>query len=141
MLKSTLEQFRKVITNTANIERQMQAVQDVLNTQTGKVITGVSSRTEALRQALSQIHKEGITGFIDKAGRKWTPEAYVNMDIRTTVHNTAIESVKFVRKITALIFLGCRAIAAQDLYVIHIRDAIFHGTIQAVLFMTVKETT
>lgn len=94
MLKSTLEQFRKVITNTANIERQMQAVQDVLNTQTGKVITGVSSRTEALRQALSQIHKEGITGFIDKAGRKWTPEAYVNMDIRTTVHNTAIESVK-----------------------------------------------
>lgn len=94
MLESTLAQYRKVIINTANIERQMQAAQDILNVQTGKVITGVSTRTEALRQALSQIHNEGITGFVDKAGRNWTPEAYVNMNIRSTVHNTAIESVK-----------------------------------------------
>lgn len=94
MLESTLEQYRKVIVNTANIERQMQAAQDILNTQTGRVVTGTASRTQALRQALSQIHGEGITGFIDRAGRKWTPEAYVNMDIRTTVHNTAIEAVK-----------------------------------------------
>lgn len=94
MLQSTLDQYRKVIVNTANIERQMQAAQEILNTQTGRVATGTASRTEALRQALSQIHNEGITGFIDRAGRKWSPEAYVNMDIRTTVHNTAIEAVK-----------------------------------------------
>lgn len=94
MLESTLAQYRKIISNTVNIERQMQAAQNILNTQTGRVVTGTASRTEALRQALSQIHKEGITGFVDKAGRKWSPEAYVNMDIRTTVHNTAIESVK-----------------------------------------------
>lgn len=94
MLESTLEQYRKVIVNTAAIERQMQAAQDILNAQTSRVVTGTASRTEALRQALSQIHNEGITGFIDKSGRKWSPEAYVNMDIRTTVHNTAIETVK-----------------------------------------------
>lgn len=94
MLESTLEQYRKVIVNTANIERQMQAAQDILNTQTGRVVAGTASRTEALRQALSQIHNEGITGFVDRSGRKWSPEAYVNMDIRTTVHNTAIEAVK-----------------------------------------------
>lgn len=94
MLESTLEQYRKVIVNTAHIERQMQAAQDILNTQTGRVVVGAASRTEALRQALSQVQTEGITGFIDKAGRKWSPEAYVNMDIRTTVHNTAIEAVK-----------------------------------------------
>lgn len=94
MLESTLGQYRKVIVNTASLERQMQAVQDILNTQTGRVITRTASRTEALRQALSQIHGEGLTGFIDRAGRKWPPEAYVNMDIRTTVHNTAIEAVK-----------------------------------------------
>ncbi len=94
MLESTLEQYRKVIVNTANIERQMQAAQDILNTQTGRVVTGTAGRTGALRQALAQIHGEGITGFIDRAGRKWSPEAYVNMDIRTTVHNTAIEAVK-----------------------------------------------
>ena len=94
MLESTRDLFRKIIVNTSNIERQMQAAQQILNTAAGKVITGTKSRTQALRQALADIHKEGITGFYDKAGRKWSPEAYVNMDIRTTVHNTAIESVK-----------------------------------------------
>lgn len=94
MLESTLAQYRKVITNTVNIERQMKAAQEVLNIAAGKVITGTESRQQALRQALSQIHKEGVTGFYDRTGRKWSPEAYVNMDIRTTVHNTAIEAVK-----------------------------------------------
>lgn len=94
MLESTQELFRKIISNTIVIERQMQAVQQTLNTATGKVVTGTESRTQALREALAQIHKEGVTGFYDRAGRKWSPEAYVNMDIRTTVHNTAIEAVK-----------------------------------------------
>lgn len=94
MLESTLAQYRKIIANTVNIEQQMQSSQKILNTATGKVITGTESRQQALRQALSQIHKESITGYYDKAGRKWSPEAYVNMDIRTTVHNTAVEAVK-----------------------------------------------
>lgn len=94
MLESTLAQYRKVIANTVNIDRQMKATQEVLNTAAGKVIAGTESRQQALRQALSQIHKEGVTGFYDRTGRKWSPEAYVNMDIRTTVHNTAIEAVK-----------------------------------------------
>lgn len=94
MLESTQELFRKIISNTAVIERQIQAAQQALNTTTGKVVTGAESRTQALREALAQIHKEGVTGFYDRAGRKWSPEAYVNMDIRTTVHNTAIEAIK-----------------------------------------------
>ena len=94
MLESTLAQYRKIIANTVNIEQQMQSSQKILNTATGKVIAGTESRQQALRQALSQIHKESITGYYDKAGRKWSPEAYVNMDIRTTVHNTAVESIK-----------------------------------------------
>lgn len=97
MLESTLDQYRKIIANTVHIEQQiqqMQAAQQILNTATGKVITGTESRTQALRQALMQVQKEGITGFYDKAGRKWSPEAYVNMDIRTTVHNTTVEAVK-----------------------------------------------
>ena len=94
MLQSTLEQYRKVVANTAHIERQMRTVQQTLDTQAARVATGTATRTQALREALGQIHKEGITGFYDKAGRQWTPEAYVNMTVRTTVHNTAIESVK-----------------------------------------------
>lgn len=59
------------------------------NTAAGKVVTGVESRTQALRKALSQIHKEGITGFYDRAGRRWSPEAYVNMDVRTAMLDAA----------------------------------------------------
>ena len=94
MLESTQDLFRKIVTNTANIERQMQAAQQILNTATGKIITGAESRTQALRQALADVHKEGITGFYDRAGRKWSPEAYISMDMRTTMHNTAIEAIK-----------------------------------------------
>ena len=94
MLESTLAQYRKLVVNTINIESQMQRTQDALNLAAGEVATSAVSRSEALRKALGQIHKEGITGFYDKAGRKWSPEAYVNMDIRTTVHNIAVEAVK-----------------------------------------------
>lgn len=94
MLQSTLNQYRKVVANTAAIERQLIAAQEMLNTQAARVATGTATRIQALRDALSQIHKEGITGFYDSAGRKWSPEAYVNMVVRTTTHNTAIESVK-----------------------------------------------
>lgn len=94
MLDSTLSQFKKIVINTADAERQMAAAQGIVNTAAGRVVTGTASRKEALRDALARIQKEGITGFIDRTGRRWSPEAYVNMDIRTTVHNTAIEAVK-----------------------------------------------
>ena len=94
MLDSTLAQYRSIIANTAKIEQQIAVTQEALNTAAGQVVTGVQSRTQALRQALMQVHKEGITGYFDRAGRRWTPEAYINMDIRTTAHNVAIESVK-----------------------------------------------
>ena len=94
MLASTLDHYRSIISNTVNIAQSLEATQQTLNTAAGKLITGTESRTQALRQALMQVQKEGITGFYDRAGRKWTPEAYINMDIRTTMHNTAIEAVK-----------------------------------------------
>lgn len=94
MLNSTLDLYKTVVTNTVNIERQMQATQQILNTATGKIVTGAESRTQALREALAQVHKEGISGYYDRAGRKWSPEAYINMDMRTTMHNTAIEATK-----------------------------------------------
>ena len=94
MLDSTLAQYRSIIANTAKIEQQIAVTQEALNTAAGQVVTGVQSRTQALREALMQVHKEGITGYFDRVGRRWTPEAYINMDIRTTAHNVAIESVK-----------------------------------------------
>ena len=94
MLDSTLAQYKKIVTNTANVEQQLMATQQMLNSATGKVLLGTESRTQALRQSLKQVSEEGVAGFFDRAGRSWSPEAYINMDIRTTVHNTSIEATK-----------------------------------------------
>ena len=47
----------------------------------------------AVASAIRQIAKENIPAFIDKAGRKWTAEAYANMYVRTNVHNLSIDTV------------------------------------------------
>ena len=75
--------------NATELAQQMGKVQKTLNVSTGSVVLGNESRTKALRDAIKTLADEGITGFIDAGGHHWTPEAYVNMDIRTTVGNTA----------------------------------------------------
>lgn len=98
MLQSSVEQYQRAVMLTqqeaARLEAQRAATQTILNEAAGNVATGVETRTVALRRAIKQISDEGLTGFIDRAGRHWTPEAYVNMDIRTTVHNVAIQAAK-----------------------------------------------
>nr|DAN17911.1 MAG TPA: minor capsid protein [Caudoviricetes sp.] len=92
MLTSTLEQYQKVVANTLAIERQLDKAQETLNRETGNVVLGISSRTQAVRKAVKNMANEGITGFIDRSGRKWSAEAYVNMDIRTTAGNVATQA-------------------------------------------------
>ncbi len=89
MLQSSLDQYRKVITDTMTYEMRLETAQSALNTSTGEVITGVSTRQQAARKAVQQMLRAGLTGFVDAGGHRWSPEAYVNMDIRTTVTNTA----------------------------------------------------
>lgn len=73
---------------------QADAAQEILNTAAAAVEIGTETRREALRKAISQMADNGIYGFVDRAGRHWSPEAYINMDVRTTVHNAAIQSVR-----------------------------------------------
>lgn len=92
MLASTLDAYRQAVANTIAIEERLTAAQNVLNVQTANVVAGISSRTEAARTAIKQIAAKGITGFVDRAGHNWSAEAYVNMDIRTTAGNVALQS-------------------------------------------------
>ncbi len=62
---------------------------DVLNKATGKVVAGIESRQSAMRQCIKEMTEKGIPAFVDKSGREWSPEAYINMDIRTTCNNVA----------------------------------------------------
>lgn len=86
----TMRQGMQTIADAAELEE----AQEIIDFATGKTVLGTETRTGALRTALRQLNANGITGFIDRAGRSWSAEGYVNMDIRTTVHNTYIQSVK-----------------------------------------------
>ena len=85
MLHKAQEAFKTLVQNTA------EEALKIMNNNTGAVITGAESRQQALRKTIRQFNDKGITGFVDKRGRNWTPEAYVNMAMRTTAGSVANE--------------------------------------------------
>lgn len=93
MLESCLNNYRALVSNTAAYKAQLDEAQRILNAETGKVVTGVSSHQQAVRQAVQQFARTGLTVFTDKAGHRWSPEAYAAMDVRTTVNNAARQAV------------------------------------------------
>jgi len=93
MLEGTWKAYQDGVYQAANILKQMDIAQTALNAETGKVITGVSTRQQAVRSAVKKMAEVGITGFIDNGGHKWSPEAYVQMDIKTTCSNAARQAV------------------------------------------------
>jgi hypothetical protein len=90
MLESTQEAYRATV---ADIAFRMERTQGILNTATGEVVSGVSSLNQAVRDAVQKMVDNDITGYIDHGDHHWSPEAYVTMDIRTTLANTAREAV------------------------------------------------
>ena len=86
MLESTEEAYREAV---ADVTARMQRVQQILNAAAGEVVTGVESFNEALKEAVRKLVANGITGFVDHSGRRWAPETYVVMDMRTTFHNAS----------------------------------------------------
>lgn len=90
MLESTKQAYQATV---ADITARVQATQTALDIGTGEVVTGVSSWNQALRHSINRMKQNGITGFIDHGGHRWSAEAYTAMDIRTTVANTARAAV------------------------------------------------
>lgn len=85
MLHKAQEAFKNLVQNTA------EEALKIMNNNTAAVITGAESRQQALRKTIRQFNEKGITGFVDRRGRNWTPEAYVNMTMRTTAGSVANE--------------------------------------------------
>ena len=91
MLESTKSAYQQTISDVVSeiaLSDQINATYTALDVAAGEVVTGVSSWNTALRHATDKLKNRGITGFIDHAGRHWSAEAYVAMDIRTTAFNT-----------------------------------------------------
>ena len=90
MLESTQAAYQATVSDIVN---RIQLTQEFVNVAAGETITGASSWNQAMHDAVQKMCDNGLTGFIDHAGRHWSPEAYVAMDIRTTLHNTANAAV------------------------------------------------
>ena len=97
-VNNTVQEEQKLIeklysaSNFDELEQQTAKVQKALNRAAGTVEAGAEARVQALSRTVKELAQEGITGYIDKGGHHWSPEAYINMDIRTTVHNAAIQA-------------------------------------------------
>lgn len=79
------------ISRTAKEIENKQGFLDILNKYGESVTAGVESRHQAMRKCIREFNEKGIPAFVDKRGREWTPEAYVNMAMRNTARQTAEE--------------------------------------------------
>lgn len=81
----------QVINRTAELANKQEYI-DSLNKAAGKVVTGIEARQSAMRECIGEMTQKGIPAFVDKNGRNWSPEAYTNMCIRSTVGSVAKET-------------------------------------------------
>ncbi|MCB7304847.1 hypothetical protein NE683_15190 [Bariatricus massiliensis] len=79
------------IVKTAEEIADKQSFIDLLNKHATAATIGTESRQQAMRKCIREFSEKGIPAFVDKKGRNWTPEAYVNMAMRNTAKNTADE--------------------------------------------------
>lgn len=67
ILRDTVDAYRNIVAET-----------------TGRTITGVATRQQVLQQALDRFAQKGLSGFTDKAGRRWGMDTYADMALRTS---------------------------------------------------------
>lgn len=75
----------QILRNTQDVYRSI-----IAETSTG-ILTGVDTRIQATQDALNRFAAQGITSFIDKAGRKWEMGAYAEMAVRTATSRAALQ--------------------------------------------------
>jgi hypothetical protein len=90
MLESTEWAYQSTV---ADIVTRINTTQGILNVATGEVVTGVETWNNAVKRGVQKMVANGITGFVDHGGHRWSPETYVTMDVRTTMASTAREAV------------------------------------------------
>lgn len=94
MLYKAKDAYKNLIRNMSSAAQEIaekQAFLDVLNKNATAAVIGAESRQQALRRCIQEFNDKGIPAFVDKKGREWTPEAYVNMAMRSTSNTMAAE--------------------------------------------------
>ncbi len=109
-------------------QKSRQAALDVMGKHSAAAAAGHMSLQEATRRCIRQLAERGIPAFVDKAGREWSPEAYVMMDMRSTLGNTAraaqdMRCDKYGFKLIEVSsYMGARPKCAKDQGKIYSRD-------------------
>lgn len=79
------------LVNTTMLDQSQQAYRDIVNQTTGKVLAGVQTPQQALREVSRKWADMGIPALVDRAGKRWSTEAYVSMVTRSMSNNVANE--------------------------------------------------
>jgi hypothetical protein len=73
ILRKTDDEYRKVVASTVS-----------------GTISGVETRVQTVQRVINELADRGISGFTDRAGRKWSMGAYADMAVRTAVGRAAM---------------------------------------------------
>ena len=90
MLESTEQAYRATV---ADIAAKINRTQDILETAVDDTVSGVSTWNKAMQDAVKKMVDNGLTGFVDHGGHKWSPEAYAAMVVRTEMFNASRQAV------------------------------------------------
>ena len=96
MLYMAQDAYKQLVQGIVSKAREIagkQSFLDILGKHATAEAIGSESRGQAIRSVLREFNETGIPAFVDKRGRKWTPEAYVSMTLRSTAGNVATESM------------------------------------------------
>lgn len=89
---SMLQSAQQAYTRTVQKIASEALVKAIAEAGLESIMTGEKSYTTAVSQAIHRLVNRGIYGFTDARGREWSPEAYINMLTRTTIHSAAIDA-------------------------------------------------
>src|SRR5699024_2406909 len=68
------------------------AYRDVIAQTTPGLLLGMDTGRQAQARAWRELRRRGVTGFTDKAGRRWNLATYVEMATRTASHRAFTDS-------------------------------------------------
>lgn len=69
----------------------MDAYRDAVVEDVGQVVSGTATRRQVSQRVLDRFARQGITGFVDNAGRNWQLDTYAEMTARTAAGRAQVQ--------------------------------------------------
>lgn len=85
-IKETLTTFNKQ--NNSLLASAGDNYKEIVNKVSAQVLAGTKTTAKAMQEAVTELSKNGLTGFTAKNGARWSPEAYTKMVLRANTQNT-----------------------------------------------------